>query len=186
MISKAEFDKAQEYITRKDAPRYQKHEFEFTGMIRCGLCNSMVTVEQRTKTQQNGNVHHYLYYHCTKRSKTPCREKSIEEHELWQQVDFALSKLEISERFKDWAIRYLHEYRSDEAKASDEILEAKQKELLSVNRQLDSLVLKYTAPENETGELISAEEYKGLKGNLVQQKIDLEQELNNRAAEKDR
>ncbi len=184
MISKAEFDKVQEYITRKDAPRYQKHEFEFTGMIRCGSCNSMVTAEQRTKTQQNGNVHHYLYYHCTKRSKTPCHEKSIEEHELWRQVDFALSKLEISERFKNWAIRYLHEYRSDEAKASEEILEGKQKELLSVNRQLDALVLKYTAPENETGELISTEEYKALKGNLAKRKVDLEQELNHRAAEK--
>lgn len=186
MISKAEFDKVQEYITRKDAPRYQKHEFEFTGMIRCGSCNSMVTAEHRTKTQMNGNVHHYLYYHCTRRSKTPCHEKSIEEKELWKQVDFALSKLEISEQFKDWAIRYLHEYRSDEAKANDEILEAKQKELLLVNRQLDALVLKYTAPENETGELISADEFKKLKGNLVKQKLELDQYLANQATEKDR
>ena len=186
MISKAEFDKVQEYITRKDAPRYKKHEFEFTGMIRCGSCGSMVTAEQRTKTQQNGNVHHYLYYHCTKRSTTPCHEKSIEEKELWRQVDFALSKLEISERFRDWAIRYLHEYRTDEAKANDEILEAKQKELLAINRQIDALVLKYTAPENITGELISADEFKTLKGNLVKQKLELDQLLANQASEKDR
>ena len=109
MISKAEFDKVQEYITRKDAARYKKHEFEFTGMIRCGACNSMVTAEQRTKIQQNGNVHHYLYYHCTKQSKTPCNQKSIEKKELWKQVDFAFSKLEITDKFKEWAIRYLHE-----------------------------------------------------------------------------
>ena len=186
MISKQEFDKIQEYITRKDAPRYKKHEFEFTGMMRCGSCSSAITAERRTKTQQNGNVHHYLYYHCTKRSTTPCHEKSIEEKELWRQVDFALSKLEISEQFKDWAIKYLHEYRSGEAKANDEILEAKQKELLNVNRQLDSLVLKYTAPENETGELISADEFKTLKGNLVKQKIELDQWIANQATEKDR
>ena len=186
MISKQEFDKVQEHITRKDAPRYKKHEFEFTGMIRCGSCNSMVTAEQRTKTQQNGNVHHYLYYHCAKRSKTPCHEKSIEEKELWKQVDFALSKLEISEQFKDWAIRYLHEYRSGEAKASEEIFDSKTRELAFVIKQLDSLVLKYTAPENEMGELISADEYKKLKGNLMKQKIDLDQELANQASEKDR
>ena len=38
---------------------------------------------------------------------------------------------------------------------------------VSVNRQLDAPVLKYTAPENETGELVSADEFKALKGNLV-------------------
>jgi hypothetical protein len=65
-------------------------------------------------------------------------------------------------------------------------LEAKQKELLAVNRQLDSLVLKYTAPENETGELISADEFKKLKGNLVKQKIELDQWIANQASEKDR
>ena len=55
-----------------------------------------------------------------------------------------------------------------------------------MRKQLDALILKYTAPENETGELISAEEHKALKGNLGKRKIDLEQELANQAAEKDR
>ena len=57
---------------------------------------------------------------------------------------------------------------------------------MAVNRQLDSLVLKYTAPENETGELISADEFKKFKGNLVKQKIELDQWIANQATEKDR
>jgi DNA invertase Pin-like site-specific DNA recombinase len=186
MISKQEFDKVQEYITRKDTPRYKKHEFEFTGMLRCGSCSSAITAEQRTKTQQNGNVHHYLYYHCTKRSKTPCHEKSIEEHELWRQIDFALSKLEITEKFKDWAIRYLHDYRSNEHIAQETVFTNKQKELESVRKQLGVLTLKYTAPENETGELLSADEFKALKNDLTKRKLELENDLNHQAAEKDR
>jgi site-specific DNA recombinase len=186
MVSKAEFDKVQEYIKRKDAPRYQKHEFEFTGMIKCGSCGSAITAEQRTKTQNNGNVHHYLYYHCTKRSTTPCKEKSIEEKELWRQVDFALSKLEISEKFRDWAIRYLHAHRSEEAKAQEDVFVAKSRELETVRKQIDAMVLKYTAPDNSAGDLISADEFRKLKANLMKQKVDLEQELKNQATEKDR
>lgn len=47
-------------------------------------------------------------------------------------------------------------------------------------------MLKYTTPENETGELISADEFKKLKGNLVKQKLELEQYLANQSTEKDR
>lgn len=69
----------------------------------------MITAEEKWKRQKNGNVHYYVYYHCTKRrNPDSCSQKSIEEEELEAEVDALLTRVQISERFKDWAIKYLN------------------------------------------------------------------------------
>ncbi len=55
IISKELYDKAQEVRTRKLAPKYSKHSFQFKKMMKCGECNGQVTAEL-----QKGIV----YYHC--------------------------------------------------------------------------------------------------------------------------
>ena len=51
----------------------------------------MFTAETRVKRQKNGNVHVYVYYRCTRKSKTVvCREPHIRAEELDKQLSALL------------------------------------------------------------------------------------------------
>lgn len=79
--------------------------------ITCGACGSGVTACEKYKNQQNGNVHRYVYYRCT-RSKNPhCEEGYIKEEEIIDQIIKILDTLDISElgvrqKFKEEITRY--------------------------------------------------------------------------------
>jgi hypothetical protein len=136
-----------------------------------------VTAEERFKKQKNGKVHHYILYHCTKKVNPKCTERQLEITDFNRQVDKLLATLTISEKFKHWAIKYLHEIRKEEAKSHEASLEAKQKSLLKVTKDLDQLVLKFSSSENANGELLSTEEYQSLKNRLLKNRAALEAEL---------
>lgn len=177
MITEEEFDRVQKLLGREGRPRPKEHRFAFTGLMRCGNCGAMITAEEKIKRQKNGNVHHYVYYHCTKRKDENCPEKMVELKDLNAKIDTLIKNLSISEKFKGWAIKYLHEVRQNEAQSNEVILENKQKTLLQITKQLDNLLIKYTSPENENGQFISDQEYQTLKTRLVKEKSALESEL---------
>lgn len=178
MVTEDEFDRIQILLGGKGKPRPKKHLFSFTGMMKCASCGAMVTAEEKVKRQKNGNVHHYVFYHCTRRKNPNCPERSIELKELNKQVDELISRFTISERFQKWALKYLHEVRIGEADANEQAFEGKQKSLNQTVKQLDALLLKYTSPENEGGRLISDVEYQSLKVRLQKEKESLERDLN--------
>ena len=70
MITEEEFDRVQQILGRKGRQRPKKQRFAFTGLIRC-ICG-MVTAEE--STQKNGNIHHYIHYHCGHKIKPDCTE----------------------------------------------------------------------------------------------------------------
>ena len=177
MIAEEEYDKVQILLGRKGRPRPKKHVFAFTGLMRCGHCGAMITAEEKIKRQKNGNVHRYIYYHCTKRKDENCPEKGIELKDLNSQIDQFLNKITISEKFNNWAIKYLHEIRQTEAQGNEVILVNKQNDLARITKQLDGLLLKYISPENESGQLISEEQYQELKNRLTNEKTVIESEL---------
>lgn len=45
--------------------RYFGSGATYKGLITCSVCGCSVTPDTKTKKQKNGNVHHYIYYHCT-------------------------------------------------------------------------------------------------------------------------
>jgi len=185
MVTEEEYDRVQKLLGRKGSPRPKEQlDFAFTGsLIRCGGCGGSVTAEMKTKRQQNGNVHEYIYYHCTHRKDDDCIERSIELKQLNKQVDEVLASIEISERFKNWAIKNLHEMRSTEASANENICSNKTNELSAVVEQLDGLLLKFTSPANTNGNLISDDEYQALKSQLMKRKNTLEEALANKGKE---
>src|SRR3972149_5792648 len=72
IISKKLFDQAQEMLKLRGKPdRKAKNEPQsFCGLISCASCGMMITGEYKVKKQKNGNVHEYIYYHCTKKNKS--------------------------------------------------------------------------------------------------------------------
>ena len=102
VVTLAEFERVRSLLQAPGRPRPQKHSFAFTGMIRCGACDRMVTAEH--KTNRFGS--HYVYYHCSKRPLGPrCREPIIEVRALEAQIMTFLRSLKIDPLVAAWLER---------------------------------------------------------------------------------
>lgn len=178
MITEKEFDQIQFLLGRKGRPRPKEHKFAFTGLMKCGNCGAAITAEEKFKKQKNGNVHHYIYYHCTRKKNPNCVEKSLELKEFNRQVDKAIEGLTIPERFQKWALTYLHELRTTEANSREQSLSAKQNEYERITKQIDNLVLTYTSVDNANEQMMTKQQLMELKSDLLKQKSKLETELN--------
>lgn len=107
MITIDEYDHAQRILGKKGKPRPRVYRFPFTGMITCGECGGMVTAENKIKRGKNGQEWRYTYYHCSHRTKTPCKQRVVDAEELERQANELILKYRISDTFKDWAIEEL-------------------------------------------------------------------------------
>lgn len=122
MVTKEEFDEVQLILKGRSKPSVRKHYFSFTGMIRCGECGGMITAENKTKRQKNGNVHHYTFYRCTKRKGTSCEQKCIRQEALSDQIEEILKNIEIPHTFTEWALNVIKEDNQKESTSRDNLL----------------------------------------------------------------
>ena len=178
MITREEYDKVQELLGRGSKPKPETYTFAYTGMIRCGECGCMVTAEHKTKRNKNGNVHRYIYYHCTKR-KGPCKQKCIEVKELEKQVTKTLSRVKPPEEFHGWAMKWLQNENGREASDRNAILANQQKNYEVCVRKVDTLIDMRAAGE------ISEEEFTRKKSEINQEKVKLHELLNDTDARVD-
>ncbi len=61
----------------------------------CGLCGSGITADEKFKKQQNGNVHRYVYYKCTRIKDSNCKCGFINEDDLVNQLQDLMDDLDI-------------------------------------------------------------------------------------------
>jgi hypothetical protein len=85
-------------------------------------------------------VHHYTYYHCTKRKDENCSQKSIEEKELEKQIAEELGKIEIPADFKEWALSRLKEQNSKEIEDREKIYGSQRRSYDASVRKIDNLI----------------------------------------------
>jgi len=79
LITKAEFAHVQKNMRRETKRGYQKHEFAYTGLIRCNECGMSVTAENQT----NRYGSQYTYYHCSRRRRDyRCRQPFVRGEEI--------------------------------------------------------------------------------------------------------
>ncbi|MEI6552970.1 MAG: recombinase family protein [bacterium] len=96
IINKELFDMVQEKLQRSII-RTTNKEFAFTKLMTCGLCGSGICADEKFKRQQNGNVHRYVYYGCSKFADKNCKCGYIEEKELISQFQNIIDKLDLDE-----------------------------------------------------------------------------------------
>ena len=204
MITQEEFDRVQILLGRKGKPRVKKHNFAFTGLIRCGECGAMITAEEKNQIicssckfkfssnnraecpkcktsiekMKSPTILHYVYYHCTKRINPDCTQGSIEVKELEKQIDQYLTNIHISEEFKNWAIKYLKEENEKEVSSRENIFASQRKAYDSCLKKLENLFQLKISPLNSDGSLLSDEEYAKQKAELMKEKARLEEILN--------
>ena len=201
MITEAEYDQVQALLGRNGNTRPQSNfEFAFTGLMRCGECDRAVTAEEkhqvmcghcrfkfayrqnnacpRCRTTIENMVKpvflHYTYYHCSKSKRPVCRQKSLSALELENQIIQYIANINISERFKEWAIKYLHELHDRENSSQQDITKSQQKAYQGCVGHIDSLINLKTSPGNQDGSLLSDEEYVQRRSRLLKEKSTLE------------
>ena len=96
IVSKKLFDKVQEVMLERGHPMKPHNEPKpLCGLLKCGTCGMMVTGENKTKVCKK-KTHHYVYYHCTHKSKTiKCNEPCMREEVLARELNEILSKYAI-------------------------------------------------------------------------------------------
>lgn len=204
MITEAEYTRVQTLLGRNGNPRPQsRHEFAFTGLIRCGDCDRMVTAEEkhqvmcghcrfkfayrnrdacpRCETPIEKMVKplflQYTYYHCSKSRRPACPQQCVSGTELETQIGQHLARIHISEKFKDFCIKYLHELHAQESASQEAILQAHQKAYQECVQKIDNLVQLKTSPSNADGSQLSDLEYGQRRVTLLKEKAAFEELL---------
>jgi len=171
MITEEEYNRIQVLLGRDNKIHPKVHNFPFRGLIRCGECGAMITAEKKIKRQKNGNVHHYIYYHCTKRINPNCSQKCIEEKELKKQILKVLSKIEIPPEFHDWAMEQLQLETKQEAEDRNKILINQQKTYNDCLKEIDGVISMRARQE------LDEENYKRKMAFLTKEKARLQELL---------
>lgn len=96
LISKELFDRVQKrFITYKHRRRSHLREFPFVRLMRCGLCGSGITADEKLKPLKNGDIAKYVYYGCTRSRDIVCRAQYVREEELMTQLAEIMDTLDV-------------------------------------------------------------------------------------------
>ena len=133
--------------------RYAGVPSVYRGLIDCEFCGCSITPESKTKKQKNGNVHEYMYYHCTNGKEMHTgKMKYFSEKELDRQI------MSIFDMFKkmpqveiDKARTLLKESHESKNKFQDGVLRElrKQRDLVQarIRNSYDAYMDKSITPE---------------------------------------
>jgi DNA invertase Pin-like site-specific DNA recombinase len=81
LISKELFDETRNSI-RSQVIKSQGKEFAFTRIMKCGVCGSGITADEKFKKLKAGGVNRHVYYRCTKAKDRSCNNPAINETDL--------------------------------------------------------------------------------------------------------
>jgi len=173
IISKELFDKANAVLRgRSQRLDVATDPRPLCGLLKCASCGMSITGEIRIKRQKNGNTHRYVYYHCTKKSKTQkCPEPCIREEELNRQLSVILSSYTMP---KEWATELFSVLEKEESKAgisASQAVESLRKEIEDVSSNLKRLTDVYVAQD------IDREEYLERRRALLSEKKSVEEQI---------
>ncbi|HUT96350.1 MAG TPA: recombinase family protein [Candidatus Paceibacterota bacterium] len=95
LINKEIFDRVQQQIERSTIMKSQDKEFVFTKLIKCGLCGSGITANEKFKKLKDGGTNRHVYYGCTKVRDINCKCGYVKEEELLNQVLNIIDKIDL-------------------------------------------------------------------------------------------
>ena len=175
MITREEYDRIQEILCGKGQPRLPHNkEFPYKGFIKCGICGCSVTAEHKVKRYRSGHQKEYILYHCThKNKKIECRQGSIQEHELKQQIEDLLNSYKISPQLYEWGLKAIQEIADKETNSRNDIQLSQNRAIKETQDQLDNLL------NLATKSFITADEYKDRSEPLRDTLVKLQKEQKN-------
>ena len=131
MVTEAEFEAVQQLLARSKKMPRNRNRFPFSGLIRCGQCDSAVTADERHQLicsecghkfayrskqhcprcqipigeMENPLRLHYTYYHCTKSQNPDCEEHYMRREEVERQIIQLLETVGLPQPYGLWLNR---------------------------------------------------------------------------------
>ena len=167
IITEDQFNLLQARLGAHNSHSFTRHQFPYKGILKCASCHASITFEVKNQIYCNdcklkfnkgktttccpkcktpveemkrATFLHYTYAHCTRKKDPACKQPGIQIEELEEQIKKELSRFEISESFKTWAIKYLQELNANERIDREIIREDQQKAYNESVNQLDKLL----------------------------------------------
>ncbi len=95
IISQELFKKVQEKLDSHKPHGPAVKEFAFTRLMKCGLCNSGVTAQEKFKNLVDGTQKKHTYYSCTRFYDKECKNTYLPEQELITQLIEIIEKINL-------------------------------------------------------------------------------------------
>ena len=167
MITPEEYNGIQKRLGEKVGPRLPHiYNFPLKGVLTCGQCGCAITAEKKTK--RSGKT--YVYYHCTHKNRTiKCKQRSISENELAEQLDSLLGKYTISDELYRWGLKALDELAKKEKAEQLSTQDSQHESQKMLQKRLDGLL------DLVADGIITAEDYK-TKAQSIRDKLEKIQE----------
>ena len=173
IVTKQLFDQVQEVLVGRGRPHHQakNHARDLCGLLHC-TCGMMITGEEKTKHEKNGNVHYYTYYHCTHKSKTiKCSEPAVTEPELARQLSSLIKQPALPTVWAEGMRTMINRDKTDSAQSVSAFVQETRDKVSQINTKLQRLLDGYL------DQLIDQETYKVEKNKLTSSKKSLEENL---------
>lgn len=144
MVTLEEYDSVQLLLGRKGKPRpSERHEYAFTGVIRCGECGSLISGTSKQKfIKKTKQLKAYVLYYCIRASKF--KEKCSQNHytnlnNIEDQIVDKISCFAIWPEFQNWALNVLNDQDDKEFEEHNKTIENHKGAVESAERQLSNL-----------------------------------------------
>lgn len=96
IISKELFNKVQEKLDTCKSNNRGEKEFAFTRLMKCGMCKSGITAEEKHKNLSNGSIARYVYYGCTRFHDKNCKNTYLREENIISQLSEIIDRIDIN------------------------------------------------------------------------------------------
>ncbi len=97
IITKELFDEVQDQLNLSPRYRPRNKNFEFTKIMKCGMCGSGITAQEKfKKILGQKDPRSYVYYHCSKCHDHKCKNPMIREDALILQLLEMLDDIDIN------------------------------------------------------------------------------------------
>ena len=173
MVTKREFERAQEIISMRDRPKKYKHSFAYgNSAVYCGHCKATVIGDYKVKVRKNGSVNRRTYYRCTHRKTgVACKEPGIREEKLEKQFIEFSDTITTSDGFNKWAAKWLHDEKEKDMAQQEAIKDQQRKQIDKIDKQLGKLI------DLRLEEEIDNENFKFKKELLMSEKRTIKKEI---------
>ena len=166
MITQKEFGELQLILGRGKVNVRQKREFQFAGLMRCGVCGCQITAETKVKHYKGtGRTASYTYYHCT--GRRGCSKQSIGEAQIEAQVMEMLNQVTLRPDVVEWCLQPARRWHRGESDLNLEAIATLNHALNGAERKKANLL----DARLDDPMLFSNEEF-------AEQKLKLQKEIN--------
>lgn len=156
LVSKELFGRVQKVLkARSNANRPPENNPQaYCGLLSCSECGCSVTAEEKVKVQQNGNIHRYVYYHCTKK-RGKCDGKFLREEALDAELSDLLSRFHLPREWAEEMERMAAQDAQEAEQSAAASISALRAEITVLNGKIARLTDLFVEQDIERGEYLS-------------------------------